>query len=125
MDKLTHLIAEATKNGKWKPMRAGRNGPSISHLMFADDLLSFGQATEENMRAVMDVLNKFCSMSGQQVNYDKSSIFFSRNVPNVRRAILTAQSGLKETPHLGKYLGVPALGRAPRIHDFPLSSGKD
>jgi hypothetical protein len=39
MDKLSHLIAEATETGKWKPMRAGRNGPYISHLMFADDLL--------------------------------------------------------------------------------------
>jgi hypothetical protein len=118
MDKLSHLIAEATETGKWKPMRAGRNGPYISHLMFADDLLLFGQADEENMTAVMNVLNKFCTMSGQQVNYDKSSIFFSRNVPTVRRAILTEQSGVKETQQLGKYLGVPALGRAPRIHDF-------
>jgi hypothetical protein len=118
MDKLSHLIAEATEDGKWKPMRAGRNGPAISHLIFADDLLLFGQAVEENMNAVMEVLNRFCSMSGQQVNYDKSSIFFSRNVPNVRRAILTSQSRLQETHHLGKYLGVPALGRAPRIHDF-------
>jgi ribonuclease HI len=118
MDKLSHLIAEATENGKWKPMRAGRNGPLISHLMFADDLLLFGQAVDENMRAVMEVLNNFCAMSGQQVNYDKSSIFFSRNVSNGRRTVLSTQSGLKETQHLGKYLGVPALGRAPRVQDF-------
>jgi hypothetical protein len=25
---------------------------------------------------------------------------------------------LKETMNLGNYLGVPALGRSPRIHDF-------
>jgi ribonuclease HI len=118
MDKLTHLIAEAVENGKWKPMRAGRSGPSISHLMFADDLLLFGQAVDENMTAVVEVLNKFCLMSGQQVNFDKSSIFFSRNVPTVRRVSLTAQSGLKETQSLGNYLGVPALGRAPRVQDF-------
>jgi signal recognition particle subunit SEC65 len=44
MDKLSHLIAEAIEEGRWKPMRAGRNVPLISHLMFADDLLLFGQA---------------------------------------------------------------------------------
>ncbi|KAK2417953.1 hypothetical protein QL285_040194 [Trifolium repens] len=118
MDKLSHLIAEAIEEGRWKPMRAGKNGPPISHLMFVDDLLLFGQATGENMTAVMEVLNQFCTMSGQQVNYDKSAIFFSRNVAAVRRVTLSTKSGLKETMNLGNYLGVPALGRSPRIHDF-------
>ncbi|KAK2417536.1 hypothetical protein QL285_039824 [Trifolium repens] len=70
------------------------------------------------MTTVLDVLNVFCSMSGQQVNYDKSSIFFSRNVPTVRRAVLIEQARLKETQHIVKYLRVPALGRAPKVHDF-------
>jgi hypothetical protein len=118
IDRLSHLIEEAIESGKWKPMRAGRNGPLISHLMFADDLLLFGQAEEENMTTVLNVLNMFCSMSGQQVNYDKSSIFFSRNVPATRRATLTEQAGLKEMQRLGNYLGVPALGRAPKAQDF-------
>jgi hypothetical protein len=118
MDKLSHLIAEAVEDGQWKPMRAGRNGPLISHLMFADDLLLFSLATDENMMVVMNVLQKFCSMSGQQVNYDKSSIFFSRNVSVAKRASLTNQSGLKETTQLGKYLGIPALEKSPRVHDF-------
>jgi hypothetical protein len=64
MDKLSHLIVEAIEDGKWKPMRAGRNGPLISHLMFADDLLLFGQATDENINAAVVVLQKFCAMSG-------------------------------------------------------------
>jgi hypothetical protein len=118
MDKLSHLIAEAVEDGQWKPMRAGRNGPLISHLMFADDLLLFSQATDESMMVVMNVLQNFCSMSGQQVNYDKSSIFISRNVSVAKRASLTIQSGLKETTQLGKYLGVPALGKSLRVHDF-------
>jgi hypothetical protein len=86
--------------------------------MFADDLLLFGQATEDNIMTVIKVLTKFSDMSGQQVNYDKSSIFFSRNVHAAKRATLTGLSGLKETQQLGKYLGVPALGRAPKVHDF-------
>jgi hypothetical protein len=100
MDKISHLIAEAIKEGRWKPMRAGRIVPLISHLMFADDLLLFGQATDENMTAVMDVLNQFCTIPGQQMNYDKSYIFFSRNVAANRRVTLSTQSGLKETLNL-------------------------
>jgi hypothetical protein len=118
MDKLSHIIADAIEDGNWKPMRAGRNGPQISHLMFADDVILFGQATTENMEAVLEVLQTFCAMSGQRVNYDKSSIFFSRNVEANTRHALSAKSGLKETTRLGNYLGVPALGRTPRCQDF-------
>jgi hypothetical protein len=46
MDKLSHIILQAVEEGKWKGIKAGRNGPMISHLMFADDLLLFGEATE-------------------------------------------------------------------------------
>lgn len=45
MDKLSHLILEAIEEGSWSPIRAGRSGPLISHLMFADDLLLFGKAS--------------------------------------------------------------------------------
>ncbi|MCH86180.1 RNA-directed DNA polymerase (Reverse transcriptase) [Trifolium medium] len=118
MDKLTHIISDVIETGRWKPMRAGRNGPWISHLMFVDDLLIFGQATTETMTAVREVLDTFSAMSGHKVNYDKSSIFFSENVCTSLRTILSAQSGFKETNTLGNYLGVPALGRTPRVNDF-------
>lgn len=49
MDKLSHLISHAVDNGRWKPMRAGRNGPMVSHLMFAADLLLFGKASVEHL----------------------------------------------------------------------------
>lgn len=39
MDKLSHIISKAVDDGHWKPMKMGRQGPQISHLMFADDLL--------------------------------------------------------------------------------------
>ncbi|MCI39407.1 putative ribonuclease H protein, partial [Trifolium medium] len=52
--------------GEWKAIRAGRNGPVISHLMFADDLLLFGEATELQINCVNRILDAFCRMSGQQ-----------------------------------------------------------
>ncbi|MCH97262.1 putative ribonuclease H protein, partial [Trifolium medium] len=68
MDKLSHLITEEIDTRHWTPMRAGRNSPHISHLMFADDLLLFGQATEATMASVTRALENFCTMSGQRVN---------------------------------------------------------
>lgn len=63
-------------------MKTGRRGPIISHLMFADDLLLFWEATVNQMKVVLDYLEKFCSMSGQQVHAQETLIFFSKNVDN-------------------------------------------
>lgn len=67
MDKLYHIICQVVDEGEWEPMKAGRNGPNISHLMFADDLLLFGIASDSQMQCVLRVLNNFCLMSRQQI----------------------------------------------------------
>jgi hypothetical protein len=56
IDKLSHLISHEVNIGDWKALRAGRGGPLVSHLMFADDLLLFGEATENQISCVMKVL---------------------------------------------------------------------
>lgn len=104
--KLSHMIMEAVEKGSWKAPIAGRTGPHISHLMFADDLLLFGQATEDQMREVMSILNSFCQLSGQEVSQTKTNIFFFRNVKQEVRNVLVGLSGFSETVNLGKYLGV-------------------
>jgi hypothetical protein len=75
--------------------------------MFADDLLLFGEATEEHMQCVVDILATFCQLSGQQVSKEKTSIFFSNNTSRRLRDKLVRVSGYRETNTLGKYLGVP------------------
>ena len=45
VERLTHLIEIAVNKGKWKPMCVERQGPLISHLLFADDLLLFVEAS--------------------------------------------------------------------------------
>jgi uncharacterized protein YbaP (TraB family) len=68
MDKLSHIVLQAVEEGKWEGIKVGKNGPMNSHLMFADDLLLFGEATEEQMECMINSLNNFCSMSGQEVS---------------------------------------------------------
>lgn len=98
MDKLSHLISKAVDVGEWKSPTSGKNGPAISHLMFADDLILFGQANESQMRRVLNILQEFCSLSGQQVSQPKTSIPISRNVPLETRRVSTNISGFKESP---------------------------
>jgi hypothetical protein len=118
MDKLSHLIAKEVDNREWIAMRAGREGPHVSHLMFADDLLLFGKATEKQMECTMRTLNNFSKMPGQVVSLEKTMIYFSKNVDAHTRRKLVRQSGFQETSNIGKYLGVPLIGRAPKKKDF-------
>jgi hypothetical protein len=118
MDKLSHLIMHAVERGEWRGIKAGRTGPMVSHLMFADDLLLFGEATEKQMQCVMDMLNKFCGLSGQEVSQEKTSILFSKNVRRGMRDKLLNMSGFRETTDIGKYLGVPLNGRASKRADY-------
>jgi hypothetical protein len=70
------------------------------------------------MKCVVDALNHFCSMSGQEVSQEKTSVLFSRNVNRGLKMTLLSISGFKETSNFGKYLGVPLHGRALKKADF-------
>lgn len=61
-DKLSHLILQAVDNGDWKALRVGRHGPTVSHLMFVDDILLFGEASNKQIIYVNKILNTFCNM---------------------------------------------------------------
>lgn len=99
-------------------MRAGRNGPFISHLMFVDDLLLFGKASISQIKCIQHGLTTFCDMSGQLVRVEKSNIYFSKCVDQDTRRKLVQLSCFKEVNVLGRYLGVPLLGKTPKCKDF-------
>ncbi|CAN1125969.1 LINE-1 reverse transcriptase homolog [Linum perenne] len=115
IDRLSHLINSVVQENRWKPIKIGRNGPLLSHLFFADDLILFGEATELQGDVVMDCLQTFCSASGQLVSHEKSVVFFS---PNSNRELcrnISTNLAIPMTRDLGRYLGVPVLhGRITR-----------
>lgn len=45
MERLSQLISLAVEQHFWKPICLSRNGPPLSHLCFADDLILFGEAS--------------------------------------------------------------------------------
>ena len=68
-----------------------RNGPLLSHLFFADDQLIFEEASEDQMKVIMECVAQFCESSGQRMNIKKSSIYVSQktcNTPNYTITVL-------------------------------------
>lgn len=89
-----------------------RNGPSVSHIFFADDLLLFlfGKATVTQMRALMlmELSNYFLSV-GQSKNPSKSKIYVSPNLPKRQAREIRDVCGFGLVNNLGKDLGTPLL----------------
>ena len=59
-----------------------------------------------------EMLQIYAISSGQLMNFEKSAVYFSRNIPKTRRAeIYQELESLKEATN-GRYLGLPmAIGR--------------
>ncbi|CAN1805656.1 Putative ribonuclease H protein At1g65750 [Linum perenne] len=78
-------------------------------MFFADDLVLFGYANISQAVCINEVLDRFSSISGQEISREKSKIFFSRNVD--RRVSQQVCNVLKINPtqNLEKYLGVPLI----------------
>jgi hypothetical protein len=69
--------------GNLKGLQIARNCPAINHLLFADDLLIFGRATNTEAKCIWTCMKNYTRWSGQSINFSKSSVHFSRNTnPN-------------------------------------------
>ncbi|KAH1098612.1 hypothetical protein J1N35_015533 [Gossypium stocksii] len=49
-------------------VRLSRGGPPLSHLFFADDLIIFGHANDNQARVIKTILDEFCDYSSHQIN---------------------------------------------------------
>ena len=55
--RLGHIIYVAVNSGRWKPILLSHNGPLLSHMFSADDLVLFSKDSVDHIRVVMDCLN--------------------------------------------------------------------
>ena len=57
MERLRHLIWDKVSLGEWKLLQISRNGPTISHIFFADDCLLF---TKVKGQVALSDLTRVC-----------------------------------------------------------------
>ena len=103
------LISESVEKGEWKPVQLSRGGVSISHLLFADDILLFTEVKSSQLHLVLKILKEFELALGLRVNVEKSKAMVSKGVSRHRKKCLIAPSLIVFASHLGKYLGFHLL----------------
>lgn len=104
-DILSRMLAKAELEGRLSGVKVTRTSPRITHLMYADDVVIYGKATVQEATTVKEILQQYCSCTGQELNWNKSSIHFSANVPAPTRSTLSHLLGMKACDHTGTYLG--------------------
>lgn len=92
-----------------KPVQASRQGPALSNLAFADDLILFAKASVDQAKIIDSCLNQFCEVSGSKISVAKSRIYFSKNTREEVRSSICAELEMESTEDLGIYLGVPTI----------------
>ncbi|XP_056698135.1 uncharacterized protein [Spinacia oleracea] len=88
-------------------IRLTRGCPQISHLFFADDALLFFKANKDSCAHVTNIINKFCSISGKQLNLQKSYFKLSSNTPMLEQSAFRDILPMKKVLNIGSHLGVP------------------
>lgn len=102
---LSRVLSKEEEQDRLHGIKAARNIPAISHLMYADDLLIMCQVDSLEAAVVNECLNKFCSWSGQALNMEKSSIFFSKTTKHQDKKLIREVLSFKDMGSKAIYLG--------------------
>ncbi|CAL1383881.1 unnamed protein product [Linum trigynum] len=104
---LTFFIDKEVAQEHLKGIKLNSRCPTNTHCLFADDTFIFGKANIQEARKILDLISNYGAITGQEVNINKSSIFFSANVPVDEKASIIAHLGFASLNCHSKYLGVP------------------
>lgn len=65
--------------GNISGVKESARGPTLTHVMYIDDIVLFFKATRNDARSLVACLDKYCIWSGQSINKSKPGIFFSKH----------------------------------------------
>ncbi|XP_056692063.1 uncharacterized protein [Spinacia oleracea] len=107
MDILSRMLQLGNDLKQFKGISLTRGTPQMTHLFFADDALLFFLATKDSCSAVSKILHRFCRISGQQLNLQKSFFKVSPNTPSAERQQFKDILRMDLVQSFGTHLGVP------------------
>lgn len=113
---LARQLQHAETNQKITGLKVARGAPPISHLLFADDSMFYCKEENEELNQWTSILEQYCLASGQRINYQKSSIYFGKNIPLERREEIKQKLGISQEGGEGVYLGLPESFGGSKVH---------
>ena len=114
----TSLLAKVELEGRIHGISVCRRAPKISNLLFADNSLLFCRATQMEVQVVIEILQTYAKASGQSINLEKSSMYFSRNTPHNQKDEIMQTLGVKEVDRFESYMGLRTLVGCSKYHSF-------
>src|ERR1044072_4691938 len=115
---LTAMLKKSVADEAIHGIKISQQAPVISNLSFADDSVIFFHADPDEALHIAGLLKTYESASGQMVNFDKSQLLCSQNVPSIRHNQLVQLLGVKAVESFGKYLGLPTIMGRPKSQVF-------
>lgn len=106
---LSRMFSRAERMRCIHGTKISRSTTPISHLLFADDTMIFSRATVNEAAVISNLLDIYAGWSGQELNLNKSSVTFSRNVQQALTSSLADSLGISQSDHPGTYLGLPLV----------------
>ena len=103
------MLQKAAHNDQIRGFSLCKNCPKISHLFFANDSLLFCRATKSDLQAIEAILSLYERASGQRLNREKTSIFFSKATSEGTSEEISNFLGVSEVKEYATYLGLPAV----------------
>ncbi|XP_039039234.1 uncharacterized protein LOC120177045 [Hibiscus syriacus] len=100
---------KAVSTGSIQGIRIVRGAPCLTHLLFADDCLFFGEATSYGASTIENILDVYSKCSGQLIYYEKLRVFFNSNVVDSNKWDDYQILEVSRTNCPEKYLGMPAI----------------
>ena len=106
---LNRMLQKAAADDSIRGFSLCKRGPKISHLFFADDSLLFCRATLSDLQVIQNILSLYETASGQKLNREKTTIFFSKAVSEDTKILISNYLEVPEVKEYEKYLGLPAV----------------
>ena len=85
---LSRMLDKELRDGNISGVKPSIRGPTITHVMYANDIVLFSKATKNDAKRLANCLEKYCTLLGKIINRGKSGILFSKHTgPNSKRAM--------------------------------------
>ncbi|CAL1383903.1 unnamed protein product [Linum trigynum] len=104
----TALIRKAILSRELHGVCLNHRCPLVSHLIFVYDSYLFLRASVRNGNNLLRLLHDYESMSGQKVNLQKSTAYFSSNLTQVEQEDLGTRLGAGSIGLQDRYFGLPS-----------------